>query len=214
MGIKILVADDHQVVRAGLRFLFEKQQDMEVVGEAENGRATVRLAENLAPDVIIMDISMPDLNGIDATRQILAQNAGIRVIALSMHSDRRFVERMLGAGAAGYTLKNRPFEELVNAVRTVAAGQTYLCPEVASIVVKEYVSNTAADDASVLSAREREVLQLVAEGRSTKDIASRLNVSGKTIETHRQNIMKKLEIKNMADLVKYAIREGLTSLEG
>jgi len=176
---------------------------------------TVRLAKKLLPQIIIMDIGMPEMNGIDATRQIVSENREIKIIALSMHSDRRFVLEMLKAGASGYLLKDSAFEELVTAVHTVMANQPYLSPKVTDIVVKEYLHNLPANDKNVftiLTVREREVLQLLAEGKSTKQIASTLNLSVKTVETHRQQIMEKLEIRTVAELTKYAIREGITSL--
>jgi len=215
MGCRILLADDHKIVRDGLRSLLEKQPGIDVVAEADNGRTTVRLARELLPDLVIVDIGMPDLNGIEATRQIVAENPRIRVVALSMHSDRRFVAQMFKAGASAYLLKDCAFEELAQAVQVVLAGRTYLSPQVAGTVVEDYIRHLAATDASgfsVLTAREREVLQLLAEGNSTKQIANSLHVSMKTVETHRQQIMNKLNVQSVADLVKYAIREGLTSL--
>lgn len=217
MGIRIILADDHQIVRTGLRTLLKQYADMEVVAETENGHTTVTLSRKLVPDVVIMDIGMPDLNGIEATRQIMAEVPGVKVIALSMHSDRRFVARMLNAGASGYLLKNCAFEELIHAIHTVVAKQAYLSPGITGIVLEDYVQNRAASDSSGLEAlttREREVLQLLAEGKSTKQIASQLNVSAKTIETHRQHVMEKLDMFSIAELTKYAIRTGLTSLEG
>lgn len=217
MGIRILIADDHKIMRDGLRSLLESQPGMEVVGEAEDGRTTVQLAGKLAVDLIIMDIGMPDLNGIDATRQILSNAANIKVIALSMHSDRRFVAQMFKAGASAYLLKDCAFEELVHAVRVVSSGQVYLSPEIAGSVIEDYVRHISIEDSSssftILTVREREVLQLLSEGRSTKQVASSLNMSVKTVETHRQQIMNKLNANSIADLIKYAIREGLTSLE-
>jgi two-component system response regulator NreC len=216
MAIRILLADDHTLMRKGLRSLLEKIEDFEVVAEAQNGRNTVQLALKLEPDIVIMDISMPDLNGIDATLQITEKCPDIRIIALSIHSDRRFVTQMLKAGASGYLLKDCAFEELENAIRKACDGQMYLSPKVAGTVVKDYVSHVSRGEASVytlLSEREREVLQLLAEGQSTKEIAASLFVSIKTVETHRQNIMKKLGIYNIPDLVKYAIREGLIDLD-
>jgi len=215
MSIRILLADDHKIIREGLKSLIDKQPDMQVVGEADNGRETVRLARELKPDVIVMDISMPDLNGIDATRQILSETPDVKVIALSMHTDKRFVVRMLKAGASGYLLKDCAFDELAKAINTVLSDQTYLSPEITTVVVQDIVHQTSTTDTSslsLLSNREREVLQLLAEGKTTKQIAADLYVSVKTIETHRINIMKKLDIHNLADLIKFAIREGLTSL--
>lgn len=214
MSIRILLADDHKIVRDGLRCLLEQQEDMEVVGEAENGRTAVELARTLSPNVAILDIGMPDLNGVDAAKKMTAKAPGVKVIALSMHSDRRFVEGMFRAGAAGYLLKDCAFEELARAVRAVAGGQTYLSPVISTVLVADYLTKSEAAeavDADVLTTREREVLQLLAEGHSTKAVAARLHVSVKTIETHRQRVMAKLDIHSIAGLTKYAIREGLTS---
>lgn len=216
MSARILLADDHKIMRDGLRALLSSHPGLEVIAEAENGRMTVSLARELLPDVVIMDIGMPDLNGIDATRQIKAEFPRIKVIALSMHSDKRFVAQMFKAGASGYLLKDCAFEELTRAVQAVLANQTYLSPEITGPVIEDYVRQLAKADSSsfsVLTAREREILQLLAEGRSTRQIASALNVSVKTVETHRQQIMAKLDIHSVADLIKYAIREGITSLE-
>lgn len=216
MGIQIIVADDHKVMREGLRSLLEKQGDFEVVAEAEDGRTAVRLAGELEPDIIIMDVAMPDLNGIEATRQIINDSPDMKVVALSMYPDKRFVAEMLKAGASGYLLKNCAFKELVNAIRIVTDNQIYLSPRIAGVVVGDYVGQLSKKGSSAFSAltdREREVLQLLAEGKSTKQIASRLNLSTKTIDSHRQQIMKKLSIRSVAELTKYAVREGLTSLE-
>lgn len=215
MSIRIILADDHQIIRDGLRSLLEKVPGMTVVGEAANGRDALRLALELTPEVVIMDVSMPDLNGIDATRQIIAAAPQIKVIALSIHGDQRFVMEMLKAGASGYLLKDTAFEELAKAIHEVLANHTYLCREIAEQVVGDYVRQLKQADGSafsVLTAREREVLQLLAEGNSTAQMAEHLHLSVKTIETHRQNLMEKLDIRNIADLTKYAIREGLTSL--
>ena len=218
MGVTttIVLADDHNIMRKGLSSLIEKQPQMKVVGEAEDGRTTIHLAQNLKPDIVIMDISMPDLNGIEATSQIVDTCPGTKVIGLSIHADRRFVSQMLKAGAMGYLLKDCAFEELKLAIHAVTHGNMYLSPSVAGGIVKDYVKRLSKDDTSaftVLSEREREVLQLLAEGKSMKQIASDLYLSVKTIETHRQNIMKKLNIYNIPELVKYAIREGLTFLD-
>jgi two-component system response regulator NreC len=216
MSLRIVLADDHQILRDGLRGLINGQPGMEVIGEAADGRTTVELARTLAPDVVIMDIGMPDLNGIEATRQIVAQVPTAKVIALSMHSDSRFVTGMLKAGASGYLAKDCAFEELARAIRAVAANRVYLSPGIAGLVVKEYVGHlpvAALPATAALTGREREVLQLLAEGRSTKDIATRLHLSVKTIETHRQKIMNRLGLRSVAELTKWAIREGVTSLE-
>ncbi len=215
MAIKVLIADDHQIVRQGLRTLLEREPDLEVVAEAENGRSTVRLVRERHPEVVIMDVAMPDLNGIEATRQIISEMPKVKVIALSMYADRRFVSNMLKAGASGYLLKDCASEELVRAIRVVLAHKTFLSPGVADIVVKDYVQTPLGPEASVfniLSNREREVLQLMAEGKSTNQIAELLHVSVKTVETHRQQMMQKLKMHSVAELTKYAIREGLTTL--
>ena len=216
MSLKIILADDHSIMREGLRALLEKQPDIEVLAEAENGRTAVELSRDLRPDVVIIDIAMPDLNGIEATRQIVAESPGVKVIALSMHSDRKFVREMLSAGASGYMLKDSAFEELDKAISTVNDNQTYLSPGIADTVVKDYLGKIVTDNSTAsiaLTNREREVLQLFAEGKTTKQIASLLFVSIKTIETHRKQIMYKLGLNSIAELTKYAIREGLTSLE-
>jgi two-component system, NarL family, response regulator NreC len=216
MSIRILLADDHKITRQGLRSLLEKQQDMEVVAEAENGRTAVRLTGEIAPDVVIMDLTMPDLNGVEATRQIVADSPDVKVIALSMHSDSLFVTEMLKSGAAGYLLKDCAFEELAKAIRIVLEGKIYLSPSISGVVVEDYIyrlSKTEFVNADALSDREREVLQLMAEGSSTKQIAVKLHISVKTVETHRRQIMSKLDIHTIAELTKYAIRKGLTSLE-
>jgi len=216
MSIRILLADDHKITREGLCSLLDRQPDMEVVAEAENGRTAVRLVKEMLPDVVIMDVSMPDLNGIEATRQITNEFAEVKVIALSMHSDTLFVSEMLKSGASGYMLKDCAFEELAGAIRTVAAGRTYLSPSISAVVVDDYLyrlSKADISDADVITNREREVLQLMAEGASTKQIALKLHISVKTVETHRRQIMNKLDIHSIAELTKYAIRKGLTSLE-
>lgn len=214
MSIEILLAEDHKLMREGLRALLEKQRDMKIVAEAEDGRTAVRLARKLSPKVAIVDIALPNLNGMETTRQIVAANPAIKVIALSMYADRRFVVGMLDAGASGYVIKDSAFNELVRAIRTVLTHRLYLCPDIVGVTIEEYkqrLSKSAAS--SVLTTREREVLQLLAEGKTTKQIAAGLHVSVKTVETHRQQIMYKLGLKSVAQLTKYAIREGLTSLE-
>jgi DNA-binding NarL/FixJ family response regulator len=217
MNVRIILADDHKIVRNGLRALLENQPGIEVIAEADNGRETVRLVRDLVPDLVIMDIGMPDLNGIDATRQITAELPRVKVIALSMHSDRRFVVQMFRAGASGYLLKDCAFEELTRAVQAVLKNQTYLSPAVAGPVMEDYIHQLSSGEDSggaLLSPREREVLQLLAEGKSTREVAAVLCVSVKTVETHRQQIMNKLNMQSIADLTKYAIREGLTTLDG
>ncbi len=216
MSIRILLADDHRITRQGLRSLLDKQSDMEVVAEAEEGRTAVRLVRELLPDVVIMDVSMPDLNGMEAARQITREFGDVRIVALSMHSDLLFVTEMLKSGASGYLLKDCAFEELARAIRTVVAGKTYLSPSISGVVVDDYLHRLSKADFSgldVLTGREREVLQLLAEGKSTKRIALKLHISAKTVETHRRQIMNKLDIHTVAELTKYAIRKGLTSLE-
>ncbi len=217
MSIKILIADDHKITRDGLAALIEKQPDMEVIGEAENGRTAVKLVDELKPDIIIMDIRMPDLNGIDATKQIISNSPGSKIIALSMYSDRRYVKGMLQAGVSGYLVKSCAFDELVNAITAVAENQAYLSPSIADTVMKDYVQSLSANTNSQsldssLSSREREVLQLISEGASADRIATQLHISVKTVSTHRRNLMEKLAIDNMADLIKFAVREGLTSI--
>ncbi len=213
-AIKILLADDHEILREGLRRMIEKEPDMEVIGEAEDGRSIVKLAKKLAPDVIVMDITMPDLNGMDATRKIVSEVPGTKVLALSMHQDRKYVSGMLEAGASGYILKGCKFEELVTAIRSVARKNVYLSPKVADMVVKGYLGKTPKKFAEpILSDREREVIQLLAEGHSVKEAAYKLGVSAKTVETHRRHIMEKLQISNSSEIVKYALREGLITLD-
>ena len=216
MPYRILLADDHKIIRDGLRSLLEKEKDMVVAGEAENGRNALQLTRKLNPDVVIMDISMPDLNGIDAARQILGELPGVKVVALSMHSEKQYVEGMLKAGVSGYLLKDTAFEELVKAIRIVCVGKKYLSPDITDIVLQDYLHPTAAADdqpAILLTTREREVLQLIAEGHTTRETAGKLHISVKTVETHRKNIMDKLGLRTVAELTKYAVREGITSLE-
>ncbi len=217
MTIKIILADDHKVMREGLKSLLNQQKDIQVIGEADDGQAVVRLTRKLEPDIVVLDIGMPNMNGIQATQHIVAEVPDTKVLALSMHSDHQFVVKMLQAGASGYMLKDCAFEELVLAVRTIADGKFYLSKDVTGLVITNYINSmqaTAAAGEPILTSRERETLQLIAEGNSTAETANILNVSTKTIETHRKHIMDKLDIHNIADLTKYAVRVGLTSLEG
>jgi len=216
MSVRLILADDHKIMREGLRALLAKQKEIELIAEADSGRGVIELCAQLHPDVVVIDISMPDLNGIDAARQITRQAPDIKVIALSMHSDKKYVKEMLAAGASGYLLKDAAFEELGMAIATVLKNKTYLSPQITDTVVKDYVNEHVPKDSIVstaLSAREREVLQLIAEGKSTRDVAATLYVSVKTVETHRKQIMDKLGLNSIAELTKYAIREGLTSVE-
>jgi DNA-binding NarL/FixJ family response regulator len=214
--IKILLADDHTIVRDGLRSLLEKEPDMEVVAEAANGTAAVILAHEHHPDVVVMDITMPDMNGIDATRQIVENLKDVRVLALSMESDRRFVVEVLKAGATGYLLKDSAFAELATAIRTVFDGEPYLGPKITDVIIREYlqrIPSAGSLTCEELTSREREILQLISDGKNTKEIAFAFAVSLKTVENQRHSIMKKLNLYSIAELTKYAIREGLTTLK-
>jgi two-component system response regulator NreC len=214
--IRVMLAEDHAILREGLCSLLEKQPGIEIVCEAEDGRMAVERARELLPDVVIMDITMPHLNGIEATRQITNAFPQIKVVALSGHSNRRFIVDMLEAGAKGYVLKECLFDELLYAIRAVTAGENYLSSKITRIVVEDclkYPETGAGSQLSTLTSREREVLQLVAEGKSTKQIASELHVSTKTIEVNRRKIMGKLNVHTIADLVKIAIIENLVALE-
>jgi two-component system response regulator NreC len=216
MSIRIILADDHTIVRHGLNKMIQQQEDMEVIAQAANGQSTVELTRQLSPDIVIMDIGMPDLNGIDATRQIVREFPRAKVIGLSMHSGKKFVVEMLKAGASGYLLKDCALEELTTAIKTVVAGKIYLSPAITNVVVENYVRGSTEKQNSaftLLSQREREVLQLMAEGKTTKQIARRLHISPKTVEGHRLRLMAKLNMDSVAKLTKYAIQEGLTSLE-
>jgi len=216
MSIRILLADDHQIMRDGLRAILASEESFEIVGEAENGREAAALARELVPDVIIMDIGMPDLNGVEATRQVKADNPEIKVIALSMYADRGYVLGILEAGASGYVLKTGAYDEVHRAVKAVAQGKKYLSPDITQMVVDAQVgapSQRGPSAQTSLGPREREIVQLLAEGHTSPEIAKRLHISTRTVETHRRNIMKKLDLHSVADITKYAIREGLTSLE-
>jgi DNA-binding NarL/FixJ family response regulator len=216
--VKILLVDDHKMMRDGLRAVLEKQPGVEIVGEAASGHEALTLARSTKPRIVVMDISMPDLNGIDATRRLVSEHPGIKVIGLSMNSDRRYVVAMFEAGAVGYLLKNSAAAELIQAVSVVANDLTYVSPSIAAIVIDNYTAPPSNPKTEVpkldrpLTQREREVLQLLAEGKSSKDIAHRLDLAVSTVETHRRQIMEKLNLRTVAELTKYAIREGLTSL--
>lgn len=236
MPIRIVLADDHAVLRNGLKTAIEAEPGLVVEAEAEDGRAAVKLARQFRPNVVVMDVTMPELNGIDATQQIVSDLADVYVLALSMHRELGAVQQMLRAGAIGYVVKQRPVDELCRAIRSVADGRSFLSPEVADVVLADYRGgnghagngngkrtrrgngrssngNGRAHTADDLSSREREVLQLIAEGHATKTIAVQLCLSPKTIETHRQRLMNKLQIHSIAELTKFAVREGLTTLE-
>lgn len=215
MSITTLLVDDHKIIRDGLRTLIEREAGIEVVAEAENGNDAVEMARQLEPHVVIMDISMPDMNGIDATRLILSEVPSLKIIALSMYSDRLFVSGMLEAGASGYLLKDCAFEELVSAIRSVMAGRIYVSSKIQGLSLDKStgkVSMPGTFGMAALSPREREVFQLLAEGLSVRSIASRLGISPKTVEAHRRNIMEKLEIGSISELVKFAIREGIVAV--
>ena len=213
--VRILIADDHKLMRSGLRLLIEQQSDLSVVGEAGDGREAVSLAKLLQPDVVVMDISMPNLNGIESAQQITQNHPRTSVIILSMHPDESYVLRALKAGAKGYLLKDSAESDLILAVRAVAGGKSFFSPTVSRVLLDDYVRKlrrSGAEDAyDLLTAREREVFQLVAEGKSNKDVANLLNLSVYTVETHRSNIMQKLRLKGVPELTLYAVRKGLIS---
>jgi DNA-binding NarL/FixJ family response regulator len=213
MPIRILIADDHGVVAEGLKHLIEAQQDMQVVATVGDGREAIRMAKETQPDVVLMDLSMPELNGADATRAVLEHDPKCRVIVLSMYAEREYVRRALKAGAAGYVVKRSAAKEVVDAIRAVHAGQRYLSPRVADVVIDDYAGDGKGDLLEKLSTREREVLQLLAEGRTGAEIATRLTLSQKTVETYRARLVEKLGIRDVAGLVKFAIQRGLVSLD-
>lgn len=216
MTIRLVLVDDHELMRQGLRALVDGHKGVEVVGEANDGRAALALVRTLSPDIVVMDVAMKDMNGIEATRQIRAESPATKVIALSSHADARYVKAMLEAGACGYVLKANAYDDLHRAIEAARLGKSYLCPDVTQAVIggSMHSPSPAADaSASSLSPREREVLQLLAEGRTSPEIGKLLFVATTTVETHRRNIMRKLGLHSVADLTKYAIREGLTSLD-
>jgi DNA-binding NarL/FixJ family response regulator len=206
--IRILLADDHAVVRQGFRMILAAHSDLEIVGEAGNGREAVELASTLRPDVVVMDVTMPELNGIEATRRLTAENPHIRVVALSMHKDSVYVREILRAGARGYLLKDSVADDLVAAVRAVAGGEGYLSPAVSNAVLDDYRKHVT-NPIDMLSSREREVLQMLAEGKTNKEIAVTLNLSVYTVDAHRGRIMEKLNVHSINELVRFAVRNGL-----
>jgi len=212
MSIRIILADDHAILRHGLSKSFQQEEEFKVIGQAKDGRSTVELVKELSPDVVVMDIAMPDMNGMEATRQIMKECPQVKVVGLSMHSSNKYVREMFRAGAKGYLLKDCPFEELIQAIRIVVDGKTYVSPSVGHTIVEDYISKPDDDKSAfhVLSQREREVLQLLAEGKTTKQVAKQLHISPKTVEAHRLRVMAKLGIDNIAQLTKYAVQEGLT----
>lgn len=214
--MNILLVDDHQMMRDGLRAVLEQEPDFHVAGEAADGREALEACESLHPDVVVMDVGMPGLNGIEATRLLHTRSPRSRVVALSMNADRRYVQAMFSAGAWAYLVKSSASDELIRAIRAVAHGEKYVSPTVAGSVVDALVGGPAfvqADPRDQLSPREREVLQLIAEGLTSKEVAVRLGVAVSTIETHRKQIMAKLGLRSVAELTKFAIRAGLTSLD-
>jgi len=216
MSIRILLVDDHQMFRDGLRSILDSEPGVEVVGEAGDGRGAVEMARTLAPDVVVMDIGMHGLNGVEATRQIKADHPEVKVLALSTYSDRSYVLSMLEAGASGYVVKAAAFDEMRRAVQTVAKGKHFLSPDITGLVVDTHVrepSPAGGSAKNALGAREREILQLLAEGHSSPEIATRLHISTSTVDSHRRNIMRKLDVHSVAELTKYAVREGLTPLD-
>jgi two-component system response regulator NreC len=214
--MRIIIVDDHGIVREGLKSLLQNQPDMEVIGEGQDGQVAVELVKELSPDIVILDMSMPNLNGIEATRFILQQSPDIRVVILSMHSDRHIVKETLEAGASAYVLKSNIFDEMLRALETVTEGRRYLSPRITDVVVDDYVGKSPEGEIAKipkLTSRERQMIQLLAEGKTIKEIANILHISPKTADSNRRQIMNKLDFSSVAELTKYAIREGLTSLE-
>ncbi|HEV2521397.1 MAG TPA: response regulator transcription factor [Candidatus Acidoferrales bacterium] len=213
--VRILLADDHIVMRTGLRALLERQPNLEIVGESENGRNAVDLAASLRPDVVVMDVGMPVLNGIEATKLIVTEHATTAVIILSMHSDESYVMRALKAGARGYLLKDSAPADLLSAIQAVSQNKSFFSPKVSRILAEDYVrvlkQKGAVDSYDLLTDREREILQLLAEGKANKEVATSLNISPYTVETHRKHILEKLNLHNPAELILYAVRKGIIS---
>lgn len=215
MSTTVLLVDDHRMVREGLRLILDQAPDIEVIGEAECGRSALEMMEHLKPDIVVMDIGMPGLNGIEATRQARMRCPQVRLLGLSTYTDRQYILRMLDAGASGYVPKSAAADELIKAIQTVMRGEVYLGAELVQSVIVRYARQSVdkAPAATTLGPREREILQLIAEGNTSRQIAEQLHIAAKTVEVHRQNIMNKLAIHSIAELTKYAIREGLTHLE-
>lgn len=214
MTVRVLLVDDHEIMREGMCALLRKCEDIEVVGQAPDGRSALALVGKLTPDVVIMDIGMPNLNGIEATRKMVENHPSLKIMALSTHSDGAIIAKMIKAGAKGYMLKESAFSELKEGITAMLAGQTFLCRQISKIVFSDYINMITSPkwvDNDGLSNREREVLQLVSEGHTTKEIAKILNLSPKTVDSHREHIMEKLSIRSIAGLTKYAMREGLTT---
>jgi DNA-binding NarL/FixJ family response regulator len=213
--LRILLADDHTVMRTGLRALLERQPNLEIVGESENGRNTIELAASLKPDVVVMDIGMPVLNGIEATKTIVTDQPGTAVIILSMHADESYVMRALKAGARGYLLKDSAPADLLSAIQAVSQNKSFFSPKVSRILAEDYVrvlkQKGGVDSYDLLTSREREILQLLAEGKANKEVATTLNISPYTVETHRKHILEKLNLHNPAELILYAVRKGIIS---
>jgi two-component system response regulator NreC len=216
--LRVLLADDHIVMRAGLRALLDRQPNLEVVGECENGRETVELAGSLRPDVVVMDVGMPGLNGIEATKTIVDRHSITAVVILSMHADESYVMRALKAGARAYLLKDSAAADLIGAIQAVSQGKSFFSPKVSRILAEDYVrvlkQKGDVDTYDLLTSREREILQLLAEGKANKEVAIALNISPYTVETHRSHILQKLNLHNPAELVLYAVRKGIISCGG
>jgi DNA-binding NarL/FixJ family response regulator len=216
--LRVLLVEDHVLVREGIESLLKGDPDVEVVGRTGSGQAAVAMVRQTAPDLVIMDVVMQDMNGIETTRQIVQENGGAKVLALSMYDNQAYISHMIEAGARGYVLKTSAFDELSHAIRVIMAGEIYLCSSITSVIVKDYlaklrVGSSAPAAPPVLSAREREVLRMISEGWSGKEIAREIGVTPKTVESHRLHIMSKLKIRGVAGLTRYALREGLTSLD-
>lgn len=213
MSIRVLLVDDHKILRDALKGVLEREQDIAVVGEANDGGECLELARTVQPDIVLMDIGLPVLGGIDATRALVAEDSAIKVVALSTFSDRRVVMQMLDAGARGYVVKSAGRDELLRAIRAVAYGRTYLCPDAAAVLVESLRGKKAVENPPVepIGRREREVLQLLADGHTSPEIGKRLHIATSTVEVHRRNLMRKLELHSIAELTKYAVRHGLTT---